>query len=253
MYKGKKTLFYNGEKLYEWDEDWDGRPLIYDKEERRSWQVIIVLPGVRVIPYITFYRCENVEVVIMPDTVRRIEDKVFYGCDSLVFIRLSRNLEFIGWKAFWYCSSLTSIFIPPSCREIERSAFHGCEKLIICNVPEETQVGREVFNGTALIKKSSIDSDQNNQYDSTYEEEVVRWVKSINHEEEYDLHRACTSFNLIPEIIHALVKRKGIKAMKMPTVIGITPSQYLDANPFTDISEKEILNRYILDMTGEVI
>ena len=80
----------------------------------------------------------------------------------------------------------------------------------------------------------------------------IRWVKSINHEQEYALHRACTSFNPLSEIIHALVKRKGIKAMKMPNAIGITPSQYLAANPFADISEMEIVNRCLLDMMGEV-
>lgn len=35
--------------------------------------------------------------------------------------------------------------------------------------------------------------------------------------------------------------------------VGVTPSQYLQENPFTDISEKEIINHYILDMMGETI
>ena len=39
MYNGEKTLFYNGEKLWEGDEH-DGHPLIYDEEERNSWKVI---------------------------------------------------------------------------------------------------------------------------------------------------------------------------------------------------------------------
>ena len=51
MYKGKKTYFYNGEKLR--DDDYDS--LIYSWEERLTWEVIIVLPGVEVIPkYIYF-------------------------------------------------------------------------------------------------------------------------------------------------------------------------------------------------------
>ena len=98
------------------------RPLIYDKDERGSWEVIIVLPGVEIIPEGTFIRCGNVKVVIMADTVRRIEDWVFSWCSSLIFIKLSRNLEFIGTFAFSSCS-LTSIFIPPSCREIGVYAF----------------------------------------------------------------------------------------------------------------------------------
>lgn len=64
MYKGKKTLFYNGEIL--WDEI-TGAPLIYDKKERKTWEVIIVLPGVKVIPKWNFLECEHVTAVIMND------------------------------------------------------------------------------------------------------------------------------------------------------------------------------------------
>ena len=250
MYKGKRTFFYNGEIL--WDAE-NYKNLIYDYEERETWEVIMVLPGVQVIPERTFRWCLNVEVVIMADTVIRIENQAFDECISLGFIKLSTSLEYIGYLAFDNCTSLTSIFIPPSCQEIENWAFVTCKKLIILGIPENTLIGENAFQRTALIKKSSIDLQENGFYDSyENEEEAVRWVKSINHEEEYALHRACTSFNPLSEIIHGLVKRKGIKAMKMPNAIGITPSQYLAANPFADISEKEITNGYILDMMGEV-
>ena len=48
MYKGRKTYFYNGEEeLYDAEtQDF----LIYDQEERETWEVIIVLPGVEEIP-----------------------------------------------------------------------------------------------------------------------------------------------------------------------------------------------------------
>ena len=253
MYKGKKTLFYNGEIL------WDVRNrkcLIYDEEEQKSLKVVIVLPGVEVIPYMTFSGCENIEIVIMADGVQRIEEKAFAFCDRLEFFKLSTNLELIGRFAFQQCVSLSSMFIPPSCREIRDYAFHGCKKLIILGIHENTQLGRQVFQKTALIKKSPIekspiDSDQN-EYAHQYEEEAVRWVKSINQEEKYALHQTCAFFNPLSDIIHALVKRKGIKTMRTPNAIGIMPSQYLAANPFNDISEKEIVNRYVLDMMGEV-
>ena len=115
MYKGKKTLFYNGEKLYdEENREW----LIYSKEERDSWEVIIVLPGVEIIRDENFSWCVNVKTVIMSEDVKRIEYGAFSSCRSLVFVKLSRNLEYIGELAFIYCLSLTSIFIPPSCTEM---------------------------------------------------------------------------------------------------------------------------------------
>ena len=253
MYKGKKTLFYNGEKLHEGDDYWLGRPLIYDRKERDSWEVIIVLPGVEIIPAFTFSHCENVETVFMDVTVRRIERDAFAACEGLVFIKLSTNLEYIGRLAFWSCDSLTSIFVPPSCREIGDWAFQCCEKLIILNIPQNVQLGRGVFEVTELMKRSPIDTDEDGDYNEDNEVEAVQWIRSFNNEEIHALHRACSSFNPLSEIIHNLVKRLGIDAMRIKNSIGITPSQYLEANMFTDISEKEIVNRYILDSMGEIV
>ena len=151
MYKGKMTLFWNGEELYDYENgDW----LVYTDEERDSWQVVIFLPGVEVIPDRTFWNCENVETVIMSDTVERIEKSAFKGCKSLTFVQLSRNLEYIAEMVFYRCVSLTSMFIPPSCREIREKAFFCCEKLIIFSVPQHTEIGTNVFVRTALLEAS---------------------------------------------------------------------------------------------------
>lgn len=138
MYKGKKTLFYNGEKLM----DKNCRPIVYNENERNSWKVIIILPGVKVVPVGTFYGCNNVQAVIMADTVLRIDGSAFSLCKCLVFIKLSRNLEYIGVAVFDKCESLTSLFIPPSCREIGEYAFSRCDRLIILQVPQQTFVSK---------------------------------------------------------------------------------------------------------------
>lgn len=74
MYKDKMTLFYNGEINFEENDDGECRPLVHDRKERRSWEVIIALPGVEVIPADTFTFCQNVEVVIMADDLKKIEE-----------------------------------------------------------------------------------------------------------------------------------------------------------------------------------
>ena len=51
MYKGKKTLFYNGEELYDDEND---EFLIYNEQEQMSWEVVIVLPGVEMILFYPF-------------------------------------------------------------------------------------------------------------------------------------------------------------------------------------------------------
>ncbi|GFH47100.1 hypothetical protein CTEN210_03575 [Chaetoceros tenuissimus] len=265
MYKDKKTLFWNGEKLWEGD-GITGRSLIHDWEERDSWEVVIILPGVEIIPEYTFVHCLKVKTVIMADSVRRIEREAFSCCYSLEFVKLSRNLEYIGEKAFSYCSSLASFFIPPSCTEIATFAFERCNKLIILGLPQNVELGAGVFKKTALLEASSIEFEEDDvfineegflvrriHHDADKEREVVQWIRSINNGEVYALHRACASYNPLPEIFHELMKQQGIKALCMPNSIGITPSQYLAANTFAEISEKDIINSYILDMMGEVL
>ena len=250
MHNGEKTLFYNGETLWEGDEH-DGWPVVHDEEERDSWKVIIVLPGVEVVPELTFYECSNVKTVIMNDSVKRVENEAFFCCFSLVFVKLSRNLEFIGEWAFYACKALTSNFIPLSCRDIGKKAFAGCKKLIILGLPTQTTLGQNVMKGTALIEVSPFDADV--EYIQESNVEINNWIKSINDDEKFALHRACSAFNPQAESIYAIVKRVGVQAFQEPNSIGITPSQYLEANYFARVDQTKIINRYILDLMGEIV
>jgi hypothetical protein len=265
MFEGKKTLFYNGEilwkgehRMYDWVVDRDATEfLIYDKEERQTWEVVIVLPGVEIIPEWTFIGCKNIEIVIMADTVKRIEFRGFMGCSSLVYVRLSTILEYIGRDAFFGCEFLTSIFIPPSCQRIDDAAFYKCEMLRIFHVPQDTHLGLAVIGDTELLEEASPFDDYNcGNYkcaDWNITNDVNQWIKNINNDEEFALHRACSSFNPLEEIIYEIVKRQGISSMKKENGIGVTPSEYLKENPFADIEERKIINRYILDMMGEIV
>ncbi|GFH50287.1 hypothetical protein CTEN210_06763 [Chaetoceros tenuissimus] len=248
MHKGKKTFFWNGEEL--WDdenEEW----LIYSEEEQDSWEVIIVLPGVELIRKRTFSTLEKLETVIMADdSVETIEVSAFSECHSLKFVRLSRNLEFIGDCAFWGCTSLSSIFIPPSCTEIGDEAFAFCYKLIIFHVPRHTMIGINAIRETALFDASPFEADARGVNSNLHD--VHAWVKGINDDDEYELHRACSSFNPLIEIIYGIVKRKGLNSWKMKNELGLTPLDYLDANPFADIEidQRALMKRYILELIG---
>lgn len=253
MYKGKKTLFYNGEILWEknW---WDGGPLIYNKEERNSWEVIIVLPGVEAIEGYSFFECANVKTVIMNDTVRRVgyEEYTFGYCKSLVYVKFSRNLYYLGTSAFFECTSLTSIFIPQTCRVMGESIFRGCKKLIIFVVPRYTWLRVNVIRDTELFKLCPVEYD-NEVDDSIYNRQINDWIQNRHADDQFALHRACSSDNPLLEEIYEIVKQQGLAALKKPDSIGITASKYLAENPFTEIKEQEIIKRYINDMIGETV
>ncbi|GFH50166.1 hypothetical protein CTEN210_06642 [Chaetoceros tenuissimus] len=251
MYYGEYTLFYNGEILFDENEEYEFP--IYDEIERDSWQVIIILPGVEVIPEFTFYYCTNVKEVIMADTVLRIEKDAFGNCENLYDVKLSRNLEYIGKGAFYGCYDLTSIFIPPSCREIGRWAFARCNELKIFNVPRHTQLGEGVIEKTALFWASSFETDDYGGYSNT--EQVNQWIKNINNGEQYELHRACSSFTPSMDIIYGIVKRKGPSAFQKKNEVGLTALEYLYSNHFTElhIDQRALMKRYVLEMMGEAV
>ena len=251
MYKGKKTLFYNGEIL--WEGSWlNGSPLIYNSEERKSWEVIIILPGVEVIPNETFHECSNIETVIMADTVKRIEEMAFRSCERLALIKLSRNLENIGEYTFFDCKSLTSIFVPPSCREISRWAFKACFELIILSVPQDIQLGDGMITLTALEQVSPFRTRP--FYGTYYDIEAANtWIKNINTTPECELHRVCSSIHPLEGDICRIVKKKGPRSFREPNAIGITPLQYLEANPFTEIDQHKLVKRFVLEIMGEAV
>ncbi|GFH61496.1 hypothetical protein CTEN210_17972 [Chaetoceros tenuissimus] len=255
MYKDKKTLFWNGEKL-----QGPNRRiieyLIYDKEERNSWEVITVLPGVEVIHADTFSECEKIKTVIMADDVNSIEMYAFYNCESLEFIRLSRSLDYIGFRAFDHCHSLTSIFIPDSCRVIDDEALCRCKKLIIFKVPHHTHLVRGTVNHTLLFRKSP-----NLPMSVPDREEFVRtWVKNLNQIntttnvriDKYAINRLCSSMDpSIDTLYNRYIRRFGLGVMKYRNKIGISPSQYLSENPYVDVDEQKLINRFILEKLGE--
>ena len=85
-------------------------------------------------------------------------------------------------------------------------------------------------------------------YYHDHTQEVNDWLKDMNSGEQYSLHRACSSFQPLKEVILAIVKAKGIGAFQVKNEAGITPSQYLKENPYADVEEMDIVREYIVTM-----
>lgn len=121
--------------------------------ERYSWQQIIVVEGVTAIPEFTFSGCKNIKRVIFANTVIMIAVNAYSKCRSLIFVKWSINLEFIGEGAFYNCN-LSSVFMPPRCREIRTLAFGENENLSLLYVPHTLLttfgIGSSVLDSTKL-------------------------------------------------------------------------------------------------------
>ncbi|GFH50155.1 hypothetical protein CTEN210_06631 [Chaetoceros tenuissimus] len=219
----------------------------------------------------------------MHDDVLFIGPWAFYYCQDLLFVRLSRNLEFMGHGAFCACYNLPSMFIPPSCEEINGWVFEGCKHLIILNIPRNTELGRDkLISRTKLINKFPFEIDEDSagpwrkifvfgksvifrekyekailrhgpgeyDYDSDTGEDVNEWIKNINTGTEYFLHRLCCSTYEnetlpISEAIYQAVKEQGPQVLQVKNKIGITPLKYLEENPYLEnIDEMKMLKRF---------
>ncbi|GFH49334.1 hypothetical protein CTEN210_05810 [Chaetoceros tenuissimus] len=256
---GLFTLFYDGSDIYDYDLSTEyfepGHPGNRSESfrkwwhERQTWQQVIVLEGVTVIPEQAFFYCKNIERIIFSDTVIRVEDLAVCGCSSLVYIKLSNNLEFIGDDAF-VDSALKSLFIPPSCREVDCSMFQGVEGLEILHVPRQTVLR---WN-RGIVCRHDLCDDLYLQYpdfDSLSKEEQGNWIKNINSSDKHTLHRICCSFQPTVKDVVEVMQDKGVRAFYEENDVGFTPSHYLDANPFAEISEMEIIRTYTMRMMGE--
>ena len=167
-----------------------------------------------------------------------------------VFLKLSINLKCIAGGAFEECD-LSSVFVPPKCKEIGTCAFAFNKRLSIFHISSDTQLQRQVIAGTALINDSPFDTNKVGHY-SDRNREVEKWIKNINSDIiKHELHQACSSIRFRKEVIDSIIEDKEIGAFKEKNEIGISASQYLQANPFADVKEADIIREYILKKIGE--
>lgn len=104
--------------------------------------------------------------VVLPSTVKDVEDNAFYGCSMLSNISLT-NVETIGSRAFCLCAKLTSLSLD-NVKEIGNSAFamsnyEGFHPstgisggLISVSMPKVTDLGGWAFSGCSQLKYVSI-------------------------------------------------------------------------------------------------
>ena len=94
---------------------------------------------------------ESVTYNNMVYRVTEIENKAFYGCNTLTSLNIPEGVTSIGECAFYKCSSLASINIPKSVTKIGYEAFYGCSSIeyVTLNCPNI----KTWFSGFISIKE----------------------------------------------------------------------------------------------------
>ena len=93
--------------------------------------------------------CQN-SVIPSDGSVTRIGDNSFYYCEQLHSISIPDSVTSIGEWAFFYCTELTSITIPDSVTSIGNCAFQNCSGLTSVTIGNGvTSIGDSAFASTA--------------------------------------------------------------------------------------------------------
>lgn len=127
----------------------------------------------------TFRLNRYIKKVVMPSTIKRVEESAFSECENIEEIVFSENIEFIGRLAFAYCSRLKTLVLPDSLLELGSNAFSCCYSL------ETVRIGRNlnkvesysIFGGSSSVKEFVVSSD--NTFFKTHEGALYSYSMSI--------------------------------------------------------------------------
>jgi len=104
-----------------------------------------------------FMYCHHLDRVIIPNTVRYIENNAFWECSNLEYVYIGDSVEFIGSHAFYACSKLAKINIPNSVSLIDQSAFMGCSSATEITFGNSvTEIGEYAFEKCSSVKNINL-------------------------------------------------------------------------------------------------
>ena len=144
------SLYVNNEKIEEL--------MIPDEITTLGEAILAFCPTVEKISYNTFAQCDNLETVILPETMTSLGTYCFGSCDNLKNITLPAGITTIPSAAFEDCTSLETLVIPDDVTSIEASAFHNSAlKNVIMSNNVQT-IGNNAFQNCNSLEVITLPS-----------------------------------------------------------------------------------------------
>lgn len=115
--------------------------------------------GLSTIPIQSFYGCDHLSSIKLPNGISEIGHWAFKGCIRLASLKIPETVNRIGFAAFDECKDLTSINIPEKVTILELSLFSRCVKLSKITIPSNISViGDYVFQSCESLTSLSLPS-----------------------------------------------------------------------------------------------
>lgn len=125
--------------------------------EITSFDELQYFTGLTSIGDYTFFKCNHLISISVPNRVTKIENHAFWGCTSLTAIDISNSVTRITGYAFSGCTSLTAIDIPNSVTYISGNPFENCTSLTSVTIPANvTSISEYAFEGCTNLKSAVV-------------------------------------------------------------------------------------------------
>jgi len=95
--------------------------------------------------------------ILLPDSLTSIGTRAFYGCATLVSIRIPKKIVSIPDYTFQYCYNLVSVYLPEGITSMGYQSFYNCSSLENITLPQSlTYMGSESFAYCYKLKSINI-------------------------------------------------------------------------------------------------
>ena len=111
------------------------------------------------VPPYSFYGCNSLEHIDLPNSVCSIGANAFEGCASLEILDIPSSVTTIADNVFKNCSSLKASMIRNGMTSIGKSAYEGCTSLSSIDIVKSiNNIGANAFNGCINLKEIYVHS-----------------------------------------------------------------------------------------------
>ena len=143
---------YRGKTYDEYADEYEGDIEIPETVEHEGETYTVTGIG-----KLAFSECKSLNSVIIPNSVKTIENEAFAFCSNLSSVTIGNSVKTIGDFAFAHCTSLASIDIPNSVETIEYGAFVHCSKLSSVTIGNSVKtIGSNAFQYCSDLSSVTI-------------------------------------------------------------------------------------------------
>lgn len=143
--KSNVTYIQSSVELYKYN----GEPLkkIMEREYHASdnLQEVILDDSIEIIEADAFSDCKNLKRIVLPKNLGFIGRDAFSGCTSLEEIVFPESVERIDSRILADCTKLKKVVLPKNVSRIKDSIFSGCKRLVDVTFPENIDYLPDTF------------------------------------------------------------------------------------------------------------